>query len=229
MSADDQNRYRLLLAALLRARVADGGHLSQDDESARIEELDLCWRKMTRREQDDVEAELALLTAQPTPRVRLTIDNLVQALDGAPGGPGRYHGVHVFADDLVEAVERTPSDGVRRLSTEPSTWTVKRGNAGFSLTVWPHTGVVGLYRSPWVDPMNGDDTLDGSARRAVSAALTLKGQTSCPILGLLVGSRIADSQHIFPLEFDTRAGSWHVYDGGLMGWMKEHLLPKEPA
>ena len=166
-------------------------------------------------------------------RPLININNLVQALDGAPGGTSRYHAFHVFADDLLEAVERRPVTSMLPAAVGIRTFTLERGERFFGLTIWERSGVLRLRRLP---PLRGRSfdhlprltgTLGDFALQAARVARSLKGDAECPILGLLIGSKIGDSQHIFPLEFDTRAGTWHVYDGGLVSWMKDRLLGED--
>jgi len=58
-----------------------------------------------------------------------------------------------------------------------------------------------------------------------------------PLLAMLVGAPIGDAssgsgsgpvnRRIFPLELDPRTREWRVYDGGLLDYMKQLLLPRE--
>jgi hypothetical protein len=48
-----------LMRALLLARETAGGELSQDEESRRVGEMDLCWRKMSEEEQLLADAEFS--------------------------------------------------------------------------------------------------------------------------------------------------------------------------
>ena len=153
-----------------------------------------------------------------------------------------YSAIDVFADDLQEI------EGVRN-GVVPATWhALDETGRRFFLMVdgKPHVldiidtlGVVRLAHHE--APQSSSDSavvgavVGGVAGAAITAATSKKGNAWAGglMLGLLVGAYIgnkADDQplpprRVFTMRFDASTKGWVAYDGGLVPWMKTHLLP----
>jgi len=73
-----------------------------------------------------------------------------------------------------------------------------------------------------------------SVSRAIAAAQSTRGGAAADelVLGLLAGGFLGRDtsqdapRRVFTMRFDATLGQWRAYDGGLVPWMKEHLLPR---
>lgn len=68
---------------------------------------------------------------------------------------------------------------------------------------------------------------------AIGAAIARKGKGAAAglVLGLLAGAVLSGGaantpRRVFTLRFEPSTGEWRAYDGGLVPWMKEALLPE---
>lgn len=156
----------------------------------------------------------------------------------------RYSAIQVFADDVLEARSAEPVPGLSGLDREGRRfrYTVPEGKprAGesYELDLFPDSGVLQMRRATEREapaperPVRGG--LTGSlAGQAVSAAKRKRGRAAAEdlVLGLLVGTTLKGStapgapRRVFTLRFEPSTGAWRAYDGGLVRWMKEELLP----
>lgn len=156
---------------------------------------------------------------------------------------GRYEAIDVFADDVSEAHSAEPVAGLRALDAERLRfrYTVpeEKPHAGHSYDVelFPDAGVVCMSRvtqAPPAPPVAVGEVLTGQhATDAVNSARRHRGEGAAEdlVLGLLVGAVLGTSttpnapRRVFTLRFDASLREWRAYDGGLVPWMKEHLLP----
>ncbi len=147
----------------------------------------------------------------------------------------RYSAIDVFADDLLEVRSAQPVANLRDLGG--GRFAYQYDGKAYILEVFSDTGVVRLSRaSGYVSAGPGADAtpalLTGLAGAAIGAALSKKGEGAAAglILGLLAGAVMGGSsqapRRVFTLRFDPTTGQWRPYDGGLVPWMKENLLPR---
>jgi hypothetical protein len=156
----------------------------------------------------------------------------------------RYGAIGVFADDVMEVRSVEPVDGLRAIGPEEQRfrYTVPAGkpHAGesYEIGLFPEAGVVQMSRAGQVEPAPPElppraGLTGASALRAVNAAQRMRGEAAAEpiILGLLVGTTLNGStrskaaRRVFTMQFEPSLGQWRAYDGGLVPWMKEHLLP----
>lgn len=152
----------------------------------------------------------------------LTTEDLVRALElfGA-----KYQALDVFADDLDEGARKDVERGA-----------VKVGNGSYRFRVFETHGVVRLERVPSVDLGSAaTGALAGTTLgAAVSAAMGQKedGLLGGALLGLLIGGALGAGAgsgtpptKVFALQFDVVSGQWLAYDGSMLRWLKQQLLP----
>jgi hypothetical protein len=141
----------------------------------------------------------------------LEVRDLVLALQEHP----RYHTISVFADDLSMMARDSVAHGLVQH---------KAVYEGFHFSVLPEHGLVRLNRGTYLDTSIND------LGDAVQKAAQLKEGFKTDIFGLLIGDKLSQApespRKIFTLLFDPIYKKWGVYDGGLLKWMKEKLLPK---
>jgi hypothetical protein len=149
-----------------------------------------------------------------------------------------YEAIGVFADDLLEMRSAAPVSRLQPLDPEGRRfrYTTEAGKA-YVVEVFPDAGIVRLSRSTESAPSQEsapEASLAGPlAETAVAVALSKKGESAsvAPVLGLLAGATLRGMsqpnapRHIFTLRFDPSIGEWRAYDGGLVRWMKQELLP----
>lgn len=178
----------------------------------------------------------------------VTLDDIIRGLTGAPRGPRgeiRYLCINVFADDVLDLVESREVPGLfgpKKPAGPDLVYALHRKvTHGFSDYVERFQVVLdperGVLRVGWSD---GDWYPDSATRlgrglglMAVKVAQTKKGGCVGDILGMLCGDTIGASaaRLVWPVVFENCR--WEVYGadeggGGLLGWMKEHLLPPVP-
>lgn len=153
---------------------------------------------------------------------------------------GRYEAIDVFADDLLEMRSAQPVPGLFRVDREDRHFLfVAPGGGAYDVELFPDAGIVRLSRSkqPGAEATQAGITAvlaGGLAGAAIGSALSKKGEGAAAglVLGLLAGAALGGSvvpnapRRVFTLRFDPSLGQWRAYDGGLVPWMKEHLLPK---
>ena len=141
---------------------------------------------------------------------------------------------------LERLFELEPLAGLRRLADDPPRFEWKRGAKNYHVVLYQEQGVLRL-ELPRRDVLEriARTALVGSAGAGVGALVaTLANATEKKgsaaqfglLLGLVVGAvaEWADAskpQRVFALEFDPRRREWMAYDGGLMHWMRQRLLP----
>ena len=156
-------------------------------------------------------------------QLKLNTDDLVKALQTFAGN--RYEAVDVFADNLSEsALAEVAQGGVKK---------VKGKTYRFSL--FKDHGVVRLGRDVGSNP---EGAMVGAAIGGAIAAASLAaskqrgdGVLGGALLGLLVGGVLGAAttppvRKVFAMEFDPVARAWVAYDGTLLRWMKDKLLPQ---
>lgn len=151
----------------------------------------------------------------------------------------RYSAIDVFADDLVEARSETPVPGLA--DRGDGTFDYWFDAKPYRLVVSQETGVVRLSRLESPPAASKSNTgaealvLGALTGAAIGAAASKKGDGAAAglILGLLAGAALSSNTkqrpapfRVFTLRFDVDTGDWRAYDGGLVPWMKEALLPK---
>jgi hypothetical protein len=148
----------------------------------------------------------------------------------------RYAAIDVFADDLLEI--RSAESVAALVDMGGDRFTYWYQSKSYLLEVIREAGVVRLSRFPSASaaaPEAAPAVLAGLAgTAAIGAALSKKGEGAAfgLILGLLAGAVIGAQQssapprRVFALRFDSATGQWRPYDGGLVPWMKENLLPQ---
>jgi hypothetical protein len=152
----------------------------------------------------------------------------------------RYDAIDVFADDLLELQSEEPVPGLYSLDTDGKRFRYSApSGATYDVDLLPDAGIVRLSRAkhPGAEPVQSGLVgawLGATAGTAVDNALSKKGQGAAAgiILGLLAGAVFGDilqpnaPRRVFTLRFDPSLGQWRAYDGGLVPWMKENLLPQ---
>jgi hypothetical protein len=156
----------------------------------------------------------------------------------------RYEAIDVFADDVLEARSAEPVPGLDALDREGLRfrYTVpeSKPHAGesYDLDLFPDAGIIRMSRAKQALPASalpGHEGLTGPrATDAANAARRKRGEGAAEglVLGLLAGAMPGSStkpntpRRVFTLRFDPSLGQWRAYDGGLVAWMKEHLLPR---
>jgi hypothetical protein len=157
----------------------------------------------------------------------------------------RYSAIQVFADDVLEARSAEPVLGLSGLDREGRRfrYTVPEGRShageSYDLDLFPDAGVLQMRRAaenePTTQGLPPRDGLTGAlADQAVRAARRKRGEAAAEdlVLGLLVGTTLKGStrphaaRRVFTLRFEPSTGGWRAYDGGLVRWMKEQLLPQ---
>lgn len=170
----------------------------------------------------------------------LTLLDLATALRAYAG----YSAIDVFADDVRELVQlrdtRTIPPGMMPLDATGARFAVTLNDAAYRLTVDRQRGIARLSRAEGAEPGAPVDAaaLGGiagaAAGAAIGAASTKKGEGWLPglVLGLLAGAMLGQAnaganrpRRVFTLAFNPDAARWEAYDGGLVPWMKEELLP----
>ena len=150
----------------------------------------------------------------------LDVEDLVGALQTFGD---RYEAVDVFADDL--------SDSARAYVEKHAT--LIRDKHGFRFSVFPNQGVVRLERVP-ADKQGGAMLAGAALGGAIAAASRQRGEgiLGGALLGLLVGGLLSTSaqsatavRKVFAMELDPATRTWVAYDGTLLRWMKDRLLP----
>lgn len=141
----------------------------------------------------------------------------------------RYHAVDVFADSLSESAKEDVRRGITRVD-----------GSEYSFTVFPKHGVVRLTRGV----PDGSATVVGMAAgaalgAAIAAASNQRGEGVFvgALLGLLVGGMLGAAvepeirvpRRVFAMELNPGSREWVAYDGSLLRWMKERLLPLDEA
>lgn len=138
--------------------------------------------------------------------------DLILALKEYP----RHHSISVFADDLSMMARDAVAHGLVQH---------KAIYEDFHFSVLPEHGLVRLNRGTYLDTSVND------LGEAVKKAIQLKEGFKTDIFGLLIGDRLSEHpespRKIFTLVFDPIHQKWSAYDGGLLRWMKERLLPDE--
>jgi len=128
----------------------------------------------------------------------------------------RYHAISVFADDLSMMARDAVGHGLVQH---------KAIYEDFHFSVLPEHGLVRLNRGTYLDTSVND------LGEAVKKAIQLKEGFKTDIFGVLIGDKLSEHpespRKIFTLVFDPIYKKWGVYDGGLLRWMKERLLPDE--
>lgn len=167
----------------------------------------------------------------------LTLDNLADGLDE---WNGRYEAIDVFADDVAEMQGTEPLGGLTRLPDERPRFEFRRGTRGYHVVLFEDAGVLRLeYPRPELLTRLGQAASTGAAGTGAGAlAATLANATGQKgsaaqlglLLGLVVGSAEAGAngsgpRRVFALEFHAGRREWLAYDGGLIRWMREKLLP----
>ncbi len=173
-----------------------------------------------------------------TNRPHLTLQDLVAGLDRFGSA---YHAIDVFADDVEELRAGAPIRGLQSLGVDGRRFVYSLPDGrSYELLVFPAEGVVRLARpSADAGTYAGEGAALGAvAGTAIGAASTRKGEGAAVglLLGLLVGVAIGVSsskepapRRVFTLSFDPATREWQAYDGGLVPWMKEQLLPRSAA
>jgi hypothetical protein len=158
----------------------------------------------------------------------------------------RYEAIDVFADDVLEAWTGQPVPGLQLLDAEGRRYRYTPSTGGsYDVEVFPAHGILRLSRPTAVADLPGAvaGALVGAAAGAITGVLayeavrsaqTKKGEAAAAglVLGLLAGAALAGGvqpnapRRVFTLRFDPVTGQWRAYDGGLVRWMKEHLLPQ---
>ncbi len=163
----------------------------------------------------------------------LRIDDLVSGLEVFDG---RYQAIDVFADDVHELVAGEAIRGLRALDETGRRFILSPPgrDKSYHLELFPDAGVVRLSFAPERTSQPGAGAvLGGLAGTAIGAATTKKGEGAAAglLLGLLVGAALGGAsdtpapRRVFTLRFDAERERWQAYDGGLVRWMKEQLLP----
>lgn len=161
---------------------------------------------------------------------RLKLDDLVRGLERFRD---RYQAFGVFADDLAQLDEAAPIQGLKAIDPagRKYRWTTEAGS--YELRLSPEEGVVHLHRATAREVQAEAAAFDAAvARAAIKAATDKKGGGAGrgPLLGLLIGKMPEGTaglpDRIFTMEFDPQAGEWRAYDGGLVRWMKQELIPR---
>lgn len=152
----------------------------------------------------------------------------------------RYEAIDVFADDILETRSAQPVHGLRALDTEGKLFRYAASTGtSYDIELFPDAGIVRLSRvkqpGAQVTEANVVGVIAGAiAGAAIGNALSKKGEGAAAglVLGLLAGAALRGSmqpnapRRVFTLRFDPTLGQWRAYDGGLVPWMKEHLLPR---
>lgn len=143
---------------------------------------------------------------------------------------------------LPEVVDRWGDDAPTQFENDAAwpRFEFERASTTYHVVLHEEQGVLRLERPrPDVIARFGRTALAGAAGAGVGALLaTLANATekkgSAAQLGLLLGlvvGAVAEGaaasapQRVFALEFDPRRREWLAYDGGLLHWMRERLLP----
>jgi len=170
-----------------------------------------------------------------TTRRLLRIDDLVAGLEAYDG---RYEAIDVFADDVQELRSAEAISGLRALDENGHKFLLSPAGRtkSYVLELFPDAGVLRLSIAPSRSSNPGTGAaLGGLAGTAIGAAATKKGEGAAAglLLGLLVGAALGAAsddpsrpQRVFTLRFDPDAMRWQAYDGGLVRWMKQELLPR---
>jgi len=162
---------------------------------------------------------------------RLTLDDVVKGLEEFAGA---YEALDVFADDLEELQGGRPVEGLTQADLLGRTFVLDRAGRKYRLEVFPTEGFVRLSRAPTA-PTTGEaaaiGALAGAGLGAVASAKRKKGEGAALglVLGLLVGATLGARpdapRRVFTMAFDPFHRTWGAYDGGLVRWMKQELLP----
>jgi hypothetical protein len=177
-------------------------------------------------------------------RPQISIDDLIAAMHLFKA----YDGVEVFADDVRELNELSQSHSDLpagwRLVGERTIRIEARGER-WMLDLDEARGVARLSpaRTPEA-PAGKDATVAGAALGAIiggaiGKAASEKGEHFIPglLLGMLFGALAGQPatpkapaeapppRRIFTLRFDAKEHRWRAYDGGLVPWMTQKLLP----
>lgn len=149
----------------------------------------------------------------------------------------RYEALDVFADDVAEMRARPPLRGLKFIGTSPPRWEVRHGGTTYHVILFEEAGVLRLERPRASLATRAARTgVAGAAGAAIGATLEKAAEQkgSAAKLGLLLGLVIgavaegvaaSKPRRAFTLRFDPVKRSWLAYDGGLMNWMREKLLP----
>ena len=169
------------------------------------------------------------------PQLKLT--DLVQGLERFGD---RYEAIDVFADDVLEMRAEQPVPGLYALDGEGKRFRYVASTGGsYDVELFPDAGIVRLSRSKLPGASTAGASIAGAlagavAGTAIGSAVSKKGEAAAAglVLGLLAGAALGGSlqpnapRRVFTLRFDPSLGEWRAYDGGLVPWMKEHLLPR---
>lgn len=152
----------------------------------------------------------------------------------------RYEAIDVFADDILEMRSAQPVPGLQPMDSEGKRfrYTASSGKS-YDVELFPEAGIVRLSRVKQPGAQGTEVNVAGViagaiAVAAIMSALSKKGEGAAAglVLGLLAGAALGGSmqpnapRRVFTLRFDPSLGQWRAYDGGLVPWMKEHLLPR---
>jgi hypothetical protein len=167
----------------------------------------------------------------------LTLSDLIAGLERFSD---RYQTLNVFADDIRELSLRSPIRQLQPVGSEGRLYRLSSqdGQKSYHLEFFPELGIARV--SADVDqknPPDGTATLSGSAIDAIKAAEKKKGKAAALglLLGLLVGTAFKNRtdpgapRRVFTLKFNAKTHRWEAYDGGLVRWMKEQLIPPTAA
>ena len=138
----------------------------------------------------------------------------------------RYHAVDVFADDLSDNAKNDINLGF-----------IQRSGRTYRFAVFGQHGVVRFERFT-VQSSGFEGLIAGAAiGSAVAVAMKQRGEGVLlgALLGLLIGGALSSStetdrprtRKVFAMELDPQTREWAAYDGSMLRWMKERLLPLE--
>lgn len=165
----------------------------------------------------------------------MTIDDLVRALREFPS----YRAIVVFAHDVDEVRQRCPVAGLSQLDSDKTNkYRLDRDNDTYMLELFPNRGVLRLTlltifsvlnskgqeclnRASWPTDLSDAKPL-ASTEAVIHFPVCTESEDIGHQVGILVGMQ---PNRIFIVEFKNE---WVAYDGGLVHWLKEHLLLSEP-
>jgi hypothetical protein len=174
-----------------------------------------------------------------TPRLKLM--DLVLGLESFGT---RYQAISVFADDLsgARSAELVPGlfalDEAGKLFRFTVPGGQPHGGETYDLRVVPERGIASMSRATLSASASGALSPCALASpdmdRAADNAKNIRGEAASDehVFGLLAGRFLGGDtgpdapRRVFTMRFDLGHRQWQAYDGGLVPWMKEHLLPK---